>query len=289
MMQFCQKIDIHTHMLDNERLISQRLTANKYMGFSRCVLLPVPENMSMGGPTFFAEDAYALSRRYPEHFTWMCNLCPDGTDLTHEKVKRYKQMGAVGLGEFGTRIRFDDPKMDHLFAVLEQVQMPFLFHMAPADADPYYGIVDDPRLPGLERALKKFPKLIFIGHSQPFWFEMAKTDVTDPETRNSCPFGPFVEGRVPELMRQYPNLYCDLSANSGQTALLRDPAYGLAFVKEFQDRLMFGTDWMFREDAPCHFALSAWLDFCAAKELLPFDAYQKICFGNAERLFFQPR
>ena len=118
---------------------------------------------------------------------------------------------------------------------------------------------------------------------------MAKTDVTDPETRNSCPFGPFVEGRVPELMRQYPNLYCDLSANSGQTALLRDPPYGLAFVKEFQDRLMFGTDWMFREDAPCHFALSAWLDFCAAKELLPFDAYQKVCFGNAERLFFQPR
>ena len=116
--------------------------------------------------------------------------------------------------------------------------------------------MDDPRLPGLERALKKFPKLIFIGHSQQFWFEMAKTDVTDPETRNSCPFGPFVEGRVPELMRQYPNLYCDLSANSGQTALLRDPTYGLAFVKEFQDRLMFGTDWMFREDAPCHFALS---------------------------------
>ena len=137
MMQFCQKIDIHTHMLDNESLISQRLTANKYMGFSRCVLLPVPENMSMGGPTFFAEDAYALSRRYPEHFTWMCNLCPDGTDLTHEKVKRYKQMGAVGLGEFGTRIRFDDPKMDHLFAVLEQVQMPFFSHMAPADTDPY--------------------------------------------------------------------------------------------------------------------------------------------------------
>lgn len=65
MMQFCQKIDIHTHMLDNESLISQRLTANKYMGFSRCVLLPVPENMSMGGPTFFTEDAYALSRALP--------------------------------------------------------------------------------------------------------------------------------------------------------------------------------------------------------------------------------
>ena len=42
MMQFCQKIDIHTHMLDNESLISQRLTANKYMGFSRCVRCSLP-------------------------------------------------------------------------------------------------------------------------------------------------------------------------------------------------------------------------------------------------------
>lgn len=234
MMQFCQKIDIHTHMLDNESLISQRLTANKYMGFSRCVLLPVPENMSMGGPTFFAEDAYALSRRYPEHFTWMCNLCPDGTDLTHEKVKRYKQMGAVGLGEFGTRIRFDDPKMDHLFAVLEQVQMPFLFHMAPADADPYYGIVDDPRLPGLERALKKFPKLIFIGHSQPFWFEMAKTDVTDPETRNSCPFGPFVEGAFRSLCGSIQTCTAICPPTAGRPPCCVIPPTGWLLLRNFR-------------------------------------------------------
>lgn len=40
MMQFCQKIDIHTHMLDNESLISQRLTANKYMGFPAACCCP---------------------------------------------------------------------------------------------------------------------------------------------------------------------------------------------------------------------------------------------------------
>ena len=70
MMQFCQKIDIHTHMLDNESLISQRLTANKYMGFSRCVLLPVPENMSMGGPTFFCGGRLRVEKGLPRTFYW---------------------------------------------------------------------------------------------------------------------------------------------------------------------------------------------------------------------------
>lgn len=290
MMKFCEKIDIHTHMANDESLISQRLTANKYMGFSKCVLLPGTEEMKMGDrKPFLPEDAYALCQRYPEHFTWMCNVSPDGTEATWEKVRKYKQMGAVGLGEFGTRLRFDDPRMDHLFTILEEVQMPFLFHMAPADTAPYYGVVDDPRMPGLERALQKFPNLIFIGHSQPFWFEMAKTEEILPEKRNTCPYGKVIEGRVPELMRKYPNLYGDLSANSGQTAILRDSEHGLKFVLEFQDRLMFGTDWMFREGMPCRFALSTWLDFCVMKDLMPFEAYEKVCCGNAEKLFFQNR
>ena len=29
--------------------------------------------------------------------------------------------------------------------------MPFLFHMASEDAEPYYGVVDAPGLPALER------------------------------------------------------------------------------------------------------------------------------------------
>ena len=288
MLKFCNKIDIHTHMMDDENLISQRLTANRYLGFSKCVLLPGTVEMKMDGrKPFLPEDACALTQRYPEHFAWMCNIIPDGTEQTAQKLREYKKQGAVGLGEFGTRLRFDDPRMDHLFSVLEELEMPFLFHMAPADSNPYYGIVDDPRMPGLERALAKFPKLIFIGHSQLVWYDVAKTEETDPEMRNSCPVGKVTEGRVAELMRRYPNLYGDLSANSGQTAIMRDPEYGIGFMKEFQDRLMFGTDWMFREGMPFRFVLSTWLDYCVMKDLLPFEAYEKICCANAERLFFQ--
>ena len=289
-MQFLSKIDIHTHMAKGEEAAQNRLFANKVLGFSKCVLLPgtdTPLFRRMGEP-FLSEDACALAEKYPDNFAWLCNIIPDGTDATYNKLKEYREMGAVGLGEFGTRYRFDDPRMDHLFACLEELNLPFLFHMAPADADPYYGVVDDPRMPGLERALGKFPGLIFIGHSQPFWFEIAKTDETDPEGRNTCPYGKVEEGRVPELMRKYPNLYCDLSANSGSTALLRDQEHALKFLEEFQDRLMFGTDWSYQEGGmPFVFPLSTWLDFMYMKGQLSEDAYRKVCVENAERLFFK--
>jgi len=50
------------------------------------------------------------------------------------------------------------------------------------------------------------------------------------------------EGRVPLLMREYGNLYGDLSAGSGCNALTRDREYAVRFLNEFQDRLFFGTD-----------------------------------------------
>lgn len=43
-------------------------------------------------------------------------------------------------------------------------------------------------------------------------------------------------------MRRYPNLYGDLSAGSGFSALNRDRDYAVSFLNEFQDRLLFGTD-----------------------------------------------
>ena len=45
-----------------------------------------------------------------------------------------------------------------------------------------------------------------------------------------------------ELMRSYDNLWGDLSAGSGLTAITRDPEFGYRFLEEFQDRLLFGTD-----------------------------------------------
>lgn len=282
-----KKIDIHTHMFGADEDVQNRILADKYIGISQCVLLAGTEDMRMGNrPPFLSEDACALAAKYPEHFAWFCNLIPDGTEETYRKLRKYKEMGAVGMGEFGCRLRMDDPKMEHLFSCLEELELPFLFHMAPADQPPFYGMVDDPRMPGLEAVLRNHPRLIVIGHSQCFWFELSKTGETDPNKRNSYPTGKVTEGRVPELMRKYPNLYCDLSAGSGQNALLRDTEYAIKFMEEFQDRLMFGTDWLYQEGGHFPFALATWLDYLCHTGTLSYEAYKKVSRENAERLFF---
>ncbi|MHC4611605.1 MAG: amidohydrolase family protein, partial [Planctomycetota bacterium] len=93
----------------------------------------------------------------------------------------------------------------------------------------------------LAQSLQRFPELKFLGHSQPFWAEM--TPLRAPEDRAGYPDYPVeAEGAVPRLMRKHPNLYGDLSANSGHNALARDLDYAVGFLDEFQDRLLFGTD-----------------------------------------------
>ena len=47
---------------------------------------------------------------------------------------------------------------------------------------------------------------------------------------------------VPELFSKYPNLYGDLSANSGGQAIMRDSEFGLKFLEKYSDRLFFATD-----------------------------------------------
>ena len=101
-----------------------------------------------------------------------------------------------------------------------------------------------------------------------------------PETSGERPVLP--GGRVPELFETYPNLYGDLSANSAGCAMMRDPQFGLAFLEKYADRLFFATDMVNTEMV---FPLGAWLDQQQETGALSREAYEKICRGNAERVF----
>jgi predicted TIM-barrel fold metal-dependent hydrolase len=139
--------------------------------------------------------------------------------------------------------------------------------------------MDDLGLPRLEATLARIPKLRFLGHSQCFWSEIS-ADVT-PETRGGYPSGPVTPGRVPELMRRYPNLCGDLSAGSGLNAISRDPAFGYRFLQEFQDRLFFGTDVLRigQEMPQVDFLKSA-----VQRGAISKTAYEKITWENAARI-----
>ena len=151
----------------------------------------------------------------------------------------YREKGCLVCGEVCANLHFLDPIMQNYFRGCEEAGLPLTFHLA-AEKDYYYGIIDEKGLPELEVCLQRFPKLRFFGHSQSFWCEIGTYGSWDERT--GYPKGPVTEGRIPQLMRRYPNLYCDLSAGSGNNALARDLDFAGRFLTEFQDRIMFGLD-----------------------------------------------
>ena len=104
-----------------------------------------------------------------------------------------------------------------------------------------------------------------------FWAHISGDDRYDKESYPSGPVLP--NGRLAPMMRQYRNLYADLSAGSGLRALQRDRDFGRDFLLEFQDKLLFGRDYF---DAKL-------MDFLHTLEL-PAEAFDKIAYQNAERL-----
>jgi len=171
--------------------------------------------------------------------------------------------------------------MDNLFTHCEACEMPVLFHIAPQHGGTY-GIVDELHLPRLERMIKKHPKLKFIGHSAAFWCEIS--DDVDPKGRNGYPTGKIREGRLPKLLREYDNLYCDLSAGSGSNAMMRDPEYAARFMTEFSDRVMYGIDVCTYATNKFQYTFDAFLTKLVEDKAITEEVYWKICRHNAEKM-----
>ena len=233
-----KKIDIHTHVLafpefcpprpDGGKILSaeQQIEVHRKLNVDKAVLLP-SGGMEAQWHLISTESAMYVASQHPDHFVWFCNVDPragnynEKTDLGY-LLNYYKERGAKGLGELMAPINADDPMMDNLFTFCEQLELPVLIHIAPQHGDTY-GIVDELGLPRIERMLKKHPDMKLIGHSAAFWSEIS--DGLKQEERNGYPTGRVTEGRLPRLLREYGNLYCDLSAGSGSNAMMRDPEY----------------------------------------------------------------
>ena len=288
----CKKVDVHIHLGKEAGTGSftaeERIAFDKYMGIEKCVILPTfTGELPPGFPAAAAEkmlsseDACAIAEKYPDHFTWFCNVSPKKDPQTYEKLRKHKEMGAKGVGEMFSAMWFDEPDFDYFLSCCEELEMPILFHMCPAGMQ-NYGLLDEPGLPHLENALKRHPKLPIIGHSQPFWFEISQysPDLT-PEERNIYPMGKVIPGRLPQLLEEYPNLYADMSADSGGNALMRDEEYAIEFLNKFQDKLMYGSDC---GSTDFIYPLGCYLDSLLHQGKISEEVYVKVCNGNAAKL-----
>jgi hypothetical protein len=282
-------IDAHLHMVRRKGLpynaAGATLATPKELigmmdrtGVDRGILLPSPNVEA-------SEDVLEACETYPDRFYPFCNVdLRTGSNSLYAdlsfQLNYYKGRGCLGVGEIIANLEFGDPLVQNLFRHCECCELPALFHIAPKRGD-CYGLIDTLGLPGLEAALAAFPKLIFIGHSQPFWAEISG-DVT-AENRNAYPKGPVVPGgAMPMLMDKYPNLYCGWDAGSGYNALTRDPEFGWSFMERFNERILFGTDICSTSNNHRH---AEYLRASRADGHISETVFENISWRNANRLF----
>ena len=232
------------------------------------------------------EHCIEYAEKYPDRF--VLGYAPDprlpyAIDRLKSAIDMY---GIKVCGEVKYRMMADNCDAIEMYRVAGEYGLPVVMHIQRPVA---HGRAGDKRekywfggdIDAFERAIKLCPETNFIGHAQSFWSEISG-DVTE-ETRNRYPKGKVTDGRVAYLMREYENLYCDLSATSGANALMRDAEYAAKFIEEFSDRIMYGCD-ICAPNQRFSFAFNEFLDKMYDDGMISAENYYKIVRGNAERI-----
>lgn len=284
-----KKIDVHAHLtaFPQYRRANEMVSADELLkiydelNIEKGIILPI-SSPECSARVLSSESAKFSVDQNPDRFDWFCNVDPRAMNNSPTApldilLSHYKELGAKGVGEISAELYADDPRFDNLFSHCEEQDMPVIFHIS-STLNGQFGMVDELHLPRLEKIIKKHPNLKFIGHSQRFWSEIS-ADVTE-ETRGGYPTGKITDGRIAQLMREYPNLYCETSAGSGANALMRDPEYTHKFIEEFSDRIMYGCDITSPTTKEPH-TFDSYLDKCIEEGVISMDNYKKLVRNNA--------
>lgn len=178
-----------------------------------------------------------------------------------KELERCYALGARGVGEVGDKGRGlyyskpeawgmhpDDPRLDPLFEKCAELKMPVNLHAGddiwmyePKDIhndglmSGWTFRIDSTEKEGmgkfidregmilvLENTVKRHPENIII----------------------ACHFGNLTYdlNRIGSMLDKYPNLYVDNSAKYAETSTI--PRFASAFYRKYQDRILFGTDWV---------------------------------------------
>lgn len=159
---------------------------------------------------------------------------PNAEKILTESVKN----GAHGLGEIKYHVAADGPEMRRLYALAADFDVPVTIHFQEI-LNALTENLFNTNFQHFDAVLKAFPRTRFVGHANAFWANISAAYSNDKE----YPAGPIVPGGLTDRwLSDYPNLFGDLSANSGNNALTRDPSFTAAFLKRHADKLIFGSD-----------------------------------------------
>ncbi len=286
-------IDIHAHAYRRSapwpvRFATPEEVLARYdsLGIGRGVLLPIVSPEVYLPQT--NEEILEMVEWFPDRFIPFCNVDPRALTNSADAplgdlLRHYRDRGCKGLGEVMPNLEVEDDLVQNLFRHAQEVGFPVIFDGTDRRRGDF-GLYDDPGLPQLQRTLQRFPDLVILGHGPVFWAEIGPVEIKPaPGKRvmrwSSAPL--LEEGAVPRMMRQFPNLYGDLSDANPWHVLSGDPDYGARFLTEFQDRLLFGTDICFAEmPLPIVDLLQAW----RRDGRISATVFQKVARENAVRL-----
>lgn len=273
-------VDMHTHLgqtwnttvpLGPEQLLHW-MDAHD---IAQAVVLPLasPESSS-----FLLTPDYVLAQTKPfrERLIPFCSIDPrtsysGGLKGLIAILQHYKEAGAKGFGEHKPGVPVDDPRNMLIYQACGELELPLLFHLDSLRN------TDKPGLPGLEKALQQNPRCTFIGHGPGWWASISGG--ISPKELGGYPKGPVAPGgAIDALMEKYPNIFADLSAGSGASAISRDLNFGREFLIRRQDRIVFGTDYLAPQQNVPQFELFE------QKLELPAEVQAKIFRDNARRL-----
>ncbi|HUT74319.1 MAG TPA: amidohydrolase family protein [Armatimonadota bacterium] len=275
-------IDIHLHVgrlyLEPPLRPSYLLNFMDRHGIEKAALLPM-ENPEQ---TYFyvtTAEVLRVCRRHPDRFIPFCNVDPRrwagdrSTDFA-SVLNEYRERGCRGFGEGICGLPIDDPRLCAIYEICGRLGMPVILDLTAQTN------IDEQGLPRFEKMLRDLPATVFLGHGAHFWAEISG-DVT-PRDFSAYPGGKVAAGgAAPRLLERHPNLYGDLSANSGYNALTRDPEFGYRFLEAFQGKLILGTDL-------CHAGQQApiipYLKDALAQGRISRAAFDQITRTNAERI-----
>lgn len=278
-------IDIHLHWRQDVRSDKDaNLVHMDGCGVDKAVLLTRAQ----------AGDATsALVAKYPERFVWSVSADitkPESKDVLTAAVKK----GAKAFGELKFHVAADSIELQNAYALAADLGVPILVHFQEVDHFEGEGKWST-GFKNFAAMLKKYPKTKFIGHADAFWANIS----ADYHEEAAYPSGPVKPGGVTDkLLSDFENMYGDLSANSGNNGMSRDPEFTAGFLKRHQNKLMFGSDCACADgrgggvSQQRNPAASRLAGKCVARETLTVlnhhldgAALTKVTWGNAHRLY----
>lgn len=274
-------IDTHLHLRPS---VDGNMTHMQGCGVPRAILRARED----AGP-----QVKAIQDKYPGRFAWTASVDaarPEAAALLTAAVKA----GALGFGEIKSHVEADGPELQRLYAAAADLGVSIMVHFQEVDHFEGEGVWAG-GFKRFEAMLKAYPRTQFIGHADAFWANVSDGYANDV----AYPTGPIKRGGLTDrLLTDYPNLFGDLSANSGNNAMSRDPDFTRDFLQRHQDKLLFGSDCSCNDGRGAgtsqanNPSASRLAGKCVARETLTLlkrstspEVFGKLTVGNAEKMF----